>query len=86
MLMLMGESETGPVLERTEPADGLWVWLVCLRRSVFDLLLPQPHLLLCLLPAQGLLQTSLDQIIGEPGHGNLTGFGFVMEGADEKTR
>jgi hypothetical protein len=39
-----------------------------------------------LLPSEAFLQPSFDEIIGEAGHGDLPGFGFVIEGANEETR
>jgi hypothetical protein len=39
-----------------------------------------------MMPPWGLLQPSLDQIIGEAGHGDLPDFGFVVKGADKEPR
>jgi len=65
--------------------DGWW-WS---GRAVLGLPLPHAHRLLLrlsLFPTRRVLQTRLHQIIGELGHGDLAGFGFVVEGADEETR
>src|ERR1035441_5616210 len=52
---------------------------------VFRDLLPYLHCFLCFFPARGLLQRQLDQIIGEAGHGDLPGLGFVKQGTDNET-
>ena len=38
-----------------------------------------------LLPATRPSQTRLDNLIGEFGHGEVLGFGFVIKGADKET-
>jgi hypothetical protein len=62
--------------------------LLRLFRLVFALPLPQPHLFrlrLSLLPARRIPQPSVDQVIGELGHGDSEFLGLVIKGTNIET-
>jgi hypothetical protein len=69
---------------KIEPWCGFLCWLPGLAGLVVDPL-PQSHLVLRLFPAQGILQSRLDQVIGELGHWNFPSLGFMVQGADKET-
>ena len=80
-----GESNRAQSVKIEPWRCGFLCWLPGLAGLVFVDPLPQSHLVLRFFPTRGILQCRLDQVVGELGHWNPPGLGFMIQGADKET-